>query len=310
MLDENKMEEKQKYVVTVEPIFDVPEKPTSPFHVFIAMPFRSELKSVYDYIKSITKKLNLLVKRADDFFESGAIIDQIWIGIFHSKLMIADCTNRNANVFYEIGIAHTLGKKVILITQNAEDVPSDLKHLRYIEYELTKAGMKEFEKKLSETLKQELKIIRNFLVVFISYAAEDAKRLNIVHIASELTKKPEIKEIQDKLPVIFQAEDFTKEKTVCSLKGRTLLDWAEWARKANEAADVFLIFSTKESRKSKILEKELKIANKYGKRIILVYEDKQYIDFKSKFRLVETLNIKNRKVDSIIEEIYMLIKKV
>ena len=48
--------------------------------------------------------------------------------------MIADCTGRNPNVFYEIGIAHTLGRDVILITQNEADVPFDLRHLRYVQY--------------------------------------------------------------------------------------------------------------------------------------------------------------------------------
>jgi hypothetical protein len=37
-------------------------------------------------------------------------------------------------VFYEIGIAHTLGREVILITQSVEDIPFDLRHLRYVHY--------------------------------------------------------------------------------------------------------------------------------------------------------------------------------
>jgi len=37
-------------------------------------------------------------------------------------------------VFYEIGIAHTLGKHVVLITQSEDNVPFDLRHLRFVEY--------------------------------------------------------------------------------------------------------------------------------------------------------------------------------
>jgi hypothetical protein len=54
--------------------------------------------------------------------------------IDRSHLVIADCTGRNPNVFYEIGIAHTLGREVILITQNDADIPFDLRHLRYVPY--------------------------------------------------------------------------------------------------------------------------------------------------------------------------------
>jgi hypothetical protein len=55
--------------------------------------------------------------------------------IFIASLFATPCrTGRNPNVFYEIGIAHTLGREVILITQNAEDIPFDLRHLRYVRY--------------------------------------------------------------------------------------------------------------------------------------------------------------------------------
>jgi hypothetical protein len=48
--------------------------------------------------------------------------------------VVCDCTARNPNVFYEAGIAHTLGREVILITQSEHDIPFDLRHLRYIRY--------------------------------------------------------------------------------------------------------------------------------------------------------------------------------
>ena len=54
--------------------------------------------------------------------------------IDRSRVVICDCTGRNPNVFYEIGIAHTLGREVISITQNPEDIPFDLRHLRYVHY--------------------------------------------------------------------------------------------------------------------------------------------------------------------------------
>ena len=62
------------------------------------------------------------------------IIQDVVSLIDKSRVVICDCTGRNANVFYEIGIAHTLGREVILITQNEADIPFDLRHLRYVKY--------------------------------------------------------------------------------------------------------------------------------------------------------------------------------
>ena len=80
----------------------------------------------------------------------------IWSAIYASHLVIADCTGRNPNVFYEIGIAHTLGRPVILTAQNNDDVPFDIRHIRYIHYNLTPRGIKEFEDRLRKTIQHEL----------------------------------------------------------------------------------------------------------------------------------------------------------
>ena len=93
------------------------------------------------------------MKRGDDFFTAHHVIKDIWDAICGARIVIADCTGRNPNVFYEIGMAHTVGKAVILLTQNDEDVPFDLRQVRYIQYTYTPPGMKEFEKKLAETIK-------------------------------------------------------------------------------------------------------------------------------------------------------------
>lgn len=75
-----------------------------------------------------------------------------------ARLIVADCTHRNPNVFYEIGLAHAIGKPTILLTQKSQDVPFDLRHLRYIACQLTPRGMKEFEQKFQETVRNVLDI--------------------------------------------------------------------------------------------------------------------------------------------------------
>lgn len=63
-------------------------------------------------------------------------------------MVVCDCTGRNPNVFYEVGIAHTLGREVILITQSHDDIPFDLRHLRYIAYLNNGEGLASLSKSL------------------------------------------------------------------------------------------------------------------------------------------------------------------
>lgn len=70
-------------------------------------------------------------------FLARKIIDQIWQGINAAKVLLAELTTRNPNVFYELGLAHALQKPVVLISSNNDDVPFDLKHIRVIYYDVT-----------------------------------------------------------------------------------------------------------------------------------------------------------------------------
>lgn len=103
---------------------------------FILMPFTAELTNVYDAItSSIGSYCGLTCVKADEISHSGRITEDIWNKINQARFLVADLTGRNTNVFYELGLAHALGKRVILITQNEHDVPFDLKDLRYIRYQ-------------------------------------------------------------------------------------------------------------------------------------------------------------------------------
>ena len=64
-------------------------------------------------------------------------MDQVWRGITEAKVLIAVLTNRNPNVFYELGLAHALKKPVVLVSSSEGDVPFDLQHIRVIYYDIT-----------------------------------------------------------------------------------------------------------------------------------------------------------------------------
>jgi hypothetical protein len=105
---------------------------------FVMQPFASPLGDYYNKIYDpAIRKAGLNPIRADqDIFGTGKIIDQIWGGINSAKVLIAELTKRNPNVFYELGLAHALKKPVVLVSSNIEDVPFDLQHIRVIYYDV------------------------------------------------------------------------------------------------------------------------------------------------------------------------------
>lgn len=98
------------------------------------MPFDAGLTPVFEAIRLAGANMAMRCRRADDIWENAAIIQDVVSLIDRSRIVVCDCTGRNPNVFYEAGIAHTLGRDVILITQSEHDIPFDLRHLRYIRY--------------------------------------------------------------------------------------------------------------------------------------------------------------------------------
>jgi len=141
-------------IMTINPAFGLPAS-TRQYRcdIFMIMPFETEFEFVYsDHIMPVVHELTLDIKRGDDFFSREPIMRDIWSAIYASCLVIAECTGQNPNVFYELGIAHVLGKPAIMITQNITDIPFDLMHLRAICYDPSDRGMGIFKKKLRRAI--------------------------------------------------------------------------------------------------------------------------------------------------------------
>ena len=73
-------------------------------------------------------------------------MDQVWSGIKTAKVLVAELTTKNPNVFYELGWAHALKKPVVLVSSNEEDVPFDLHHIRVIYYDVNEWSAASFSK--------------------------------------------------------------------------------------------------------------------------------------------------------------------
>jgi hypothetical protein len=123
---------------------------------FVIMPYRNELHFMYLFVKSALEAAfpGLTCDRADKQAMTGLLKDKIQRAINGADVVIADCTGANPNVFYEIGMAHALGKETILLTgDSAEHAPTDLRAYEFIPYRL------DDERNLLAQLKQAVEAI-------------------------------------------------------------------------------------------------------------------------------------------------------
>jgi hypothetical protein len=104
---------------------------------FVVMPFADPIGGYYKLVyEPAIERAKLKPERADaDIYGTGKIIDQIWKGIHAARVLVAELTDRNPNVLYELGLAHALHKPVVLVSSNKEDVPFDVQHVRVIYYD-------------------------------------------------------------------------------------------------------------------------------------------------------------------------------
>jgi hypothetical protein len=103
-------------------------------YIFVIMPLKADFDSVYKTVRAACGKFpGVSFERSDDFTQTGRITDQIIEALKTADLIIADITGPNANVMYEFGYAHALGKKVIVLNADRES-PFDVRDYRQILY--------------------------------------------------------------------------------------------------------------------------------------------------------------------------------
>ncbi|WP_440950692.1 hypothetical protein [Methanosphaerula subterraneus] len=141
-----------KQITFVPKVFEIPDVDVDLNLVSVMMPFSSEFNLVYQTIYQSCKEVHFDCKRADNTWKNSEIIQDIFELIFTSSIIIADFSGRNPNVFYEVGIAHSLGKEVIPLVQNISDVPFDLQHHRVLQYLNNEQGRTEMMNNLKNRL--------------------------------------------------------------------------------------------------------------------------------------------------------------
>ncbi len=158
--------------------------------IFVLIPFDERFRDIYKFgIKGAAEEIEAYAERVDEQIFTEGILERIFNQISKADVIIADMTGRNPNVFYEVGYAHALGKIVLLLTQNTDDIPFDLKHRQHIVY-----GGK------IETLRKEL---INRLIWAINKSKEQkrqngSERFSISIFGTEIPKAS----LSNKIPVL------------------------------------------------------------------------------------------------------------
>jgi len=140
-------------IVTFAPdVFQIPDKAVETNVLSVMMPFESRFNGTYTAIRNVCNRLGIDCRRADDIWDNSILIQDVFDLIFTARAVLTDFTDRNPNVFYETGVAHTLGKLVIPITQSVTDIPFDLRHHRALTYLPNSEGLLKLEADLEKKL--------------------------------------------------------------------------------------------------------------------------------------------------------------
>lgn len=125
---------------------------------FVIMQFTDEFDALYkDVIQPVCESHGYKVIRGDDFYTPGLIMEDVTRSIRSAALIIADVTPDNANVFYEVGFSHAIGKSTILLSDKKRNrLPFDISGFRTLFYDNTIGGKSAVESRL----KQYLEVLR------------------------------------------------------------------------------------------------------------------------------------------------------
>ena len=144
------------------------------YKAFVIMPFNPKFDDVYKLgIKETAEKCGVIAERLDDQLFASNMVEQIYSQIDKSDFIIADMSDKNPNVFYEVGYADAKGKLVLLLTDKVDDIPFDFKQRPHIIYSNISLLKKDLEEKMKwaieEVEKRNLKNLEISLKIDYAY---------------------------------------------------------------------------------------------------------------------------------------------
>jgi len=132
-----------------------PRYPSESVQCFLVMPFSAtHSEALHACVKNACHAHGIHLVRGDDSLVPKDIVDHIWVCLNEADFVIADISGHNPNVYYELGIAHTLAKPVLLLTSQPDDIPFDVSTRGAIAYSsVDEVG---WEQALEQRLRQAL----------------------------------------------------------------------------------------------------------------------------------------------------------
>lgn len=133
-------------------VFSLSDEPVDRSLVAVMMPFDAAFRPVYEAIRAAVEEMDLRCQRADDLWENDHIYQDVALLLSKAALVVSDLSGRNANVFYETGIAHALGREVVLLAQSQSDIPFDVASIRHIRYHPNGEGLGKLQQEIKARL--------------------------------------------------------------------------------------------------------------------------------------------------------------
>ena len=156
---------------------------------FVVMPFKPELHYMYLFMKQHIEATypDVSCERGDDKILTRPILEKLAAYIKQADVLIADCTGRNPNVFYELGMAHALDKPVVLITSDeVQEAPTDIRAFEFIRYKLDdeKGFVEKLDRALSQILGNQFgELYERALVMFEEF--RNSKQLALAKVTKD-----------------------------------------------------------------------------------------------------------------------------
>lgn len=124
---------------------------------FMIMPFSDNtVRTAYDcVVKPVFDRMKLKIRKADEIWSVNPIYDDIIKEIQAASVIVVDISGKNPNVFYELGVAHTIKqeKTIILTHDEIASTPFDVAHFRIIKYADSIQSSKRLEVELESTIR-------------------------------------------------------------------------------------------------------------------------------------------------------------
>lgn len=220
---------------------------------FVIMPFADKYLEVYKEVyKPVCEANGLDCWRVDEISRPGSITRDIIEGLIDADIIIADLTSKNPNVFYELGIAHSVGNKTIMTAQSTDDIPFDIGNYRVIVYEQSISGSKGLYHKLEGAIQDLLKALDQTNNPFQEVASGKLK-------IGQKRKIPLSKYV-DFASLPWRSRDYLKESKILFVEDLKRLDLEEMANTKGIGKDSLSILVT-QLLESDIFEDSEKLQN-------------------------------------------------